>query len=259
MTPVLPAHLNVLWRFVWTSIAFIPLLLLLKIPFKVPRALWGGLTAASLMMGLYQWAFFKGLSTGLAGGGAVLVTTLNPIVTFFMASLIERKKPTRNETIGLLLGGASLIFFLHLWTFDLELFMGKGTLYFLFASLCWSIMTVIGSKLNLNPILMTFYVYLIVTPILVFQFGNALADYHTLPPSYWFHMALLVLLGTLFSTSAYFLGAQALGARRGASFIFIVPVAAAIFATLILKESLPFSTCIGGLLSLAGVYKINKA
>ncbi len=54
------------------------------------------LLMASLLIAVYTYLFFKGLTMGKAGAGGVLVTVLNPIITYAVTLAIARRKPSRN-------------------------------------------------------------------------------------------------------------------------------------------------------------------
>ena len=52
---------------------------------------------------------------------------------------------------------------LRIWQFNFELIFAKHNLYFIIASLLWPALTIVSSKsVKTNPIMFTFYVYLIV-------------------------------------------------------------------------------------------------
>ena len=53
------------------------------------------LIPASILFFIYNISFFMGTYYGYAGKGAVLVTTLNPIITFIIMSFIYKKLKER--------------------------------------------------------------------------------------------------------------------------------------------------------------------
>ena len=57
----------------------------------------------SILFFIYNLAFFKGTHSGLAGKGAILVTTLNPLFTVLIMSIINKKIVTK-EFLGILIG-----------------------------------------------------------------------------------------------------------------------------------------------------------
>ena len=255
----LPAALIVFWRFLFVSALFLPLLILFKIPLKPNKGEWPKMVVISLVMGVYQWLFFEGLKTGLAAEGALIVTTLNPIATFIFTSVLTRKLLKKGEWLGLSLGLSSVLFFLEIWAFDYSLFISKGTVLFMAAASCWALMTVIASRTKTNGLTLTFHMYLWVTPVVLIGHVDKLNLITTLPVNFWVNLGYTVVFGTIFSTSAYVWGAQKLGAKKGSSFAFIVPTSAALFAVLFLGETISIPMIMGGLLSLSGVYILNKS
>ena len=61
------------------------------------------LIPASILFFIYNISFFMGTYYGYAGKGAVLVTTLNPIITFIIMSFIY-KKINRKDIFGIIIG-----------------------------------------------------------------------------------------------------------------------------------------------------------
>ena len=57
----------------------------------------------SIIFYIYNLSFFMGTHYGYAGKGAVLVTTLNPIITFIIMIFIN-KKINRKEIFGIFFG-----------------------------------------------------------------------------------------------------------------------------------------------------------
>src|SRR6188472_4110892 len=64
-------------RFALTFVSLFLILLVIKTPFKVSSKGAVDLIMASLLISVYTYLFFKGLVTGKAGAGGVLVTVLN--------------------------------------------------------------------------------------------------------------------------------------------------------------------------------------
>src|SRR5690349_22269467 len=120
-------------RFGCTFLSLIPLLPLLKTRFVIQKKGLFDLIMAALMISLYTFLFFKGLVTGKAGAGGVLVTVLNPIVSYAIMLIMTRRRPTKNETIGLVLGAIAGIILTKLFT-DPGSMLQAGNIYFLCAS-----------------------------------------------------------------------------------------------------------------------------
>lgn len=61
-----------------------------------------------------------------------------------------------------------------------------------------------------------------------------------------------------FGQGIYFKATSILGAKNASSYILIVPIAAAVFAILILDESLDIFVITGGILSFIAVFILNR-
>ena len=91
----------VFFRFLLGFLSLLPFVLILKKPFPKFYQL-QYIIVPSLLFLIYNIAFFKG-TEHVAGKGAVLVTTLNPLVTVIIMSLINRQIK-KKEVIGVTLG-----------------------------------------------------------------------------------------------------------------------------------------------------------
>jgi len=256
----MPADILIFYRFLFSAVLFLPLLLFKKISLKVPVSLWGILGVCVVLMGVYQWLFFKGVLVGFAGAGGVLVTTLNPILTFVFVSVLTRKKLSIREWMGLSLGLISGFFFLHLWNFSLDQFLHSGTVYFVCAAVCWSTLSVLSTRIKLHPMAYNFYLFSLILPFMLLNLpGSQLGLILNQGPSFWLNMTNMVLFGTVFATTLYFHVNQTLGSKVAASFILLVPLSTALVAYLVLHEVITWTTLVGGTLALSGLIVLNRS
>ena len=253
-----PIQVLVFYRFLLSALAVVPIILYKRLSFKLPPDIWPIVIFSSVLMGLYQWFYFEGVHLGLAGVGGVLVTTLNPLMTFAIEAVIKRKVLEKRELIGLGLGVISAVFFLQLWQFDLAQFWGSGTAYFFLAALTWSMLSIIGQHIKLSPIVYTFYVALLIAPVLLIgSDAHAVFSVFDFGATFWFWMIFLSTLGYGFATTLFFLANQKLGAKTASSFLFLVPTSALLVAFFVLNEPLSIPTIIGGIFALTGVAVLN--
>ena len=252
------ATINTL-RFTIVSFLFLGLLLWQKTSFRISKKDTALIFLSTLIMATYHTLFIKGVSTGLAGSGGVLVTTTNPIITFVLVALLYQKRFQKKEILGLILGLISAILFLKLWQFDLSELAVSGTFHFLTASLLWACTTVLREKIDAPAILYIFYLFL---PIpFMFAFGvspTEIQSLSSLGPLFWGNLLYLSTFGTVFSTTAFFYYAKVKGPKAASSFIFIVPTFAMLIAMIFLREPLVWTTIAGGITALLSVYIINK-
>lgn len=216
--------------------------------------------AAGVLLAAYSYLFFMGLKNGSPGAGGVLVTTLNPIMAYVLGALIDRKLPSKNEAIGLALGSLAGVILLRLWSSTSIL--DSGNIYFLFSAVLWAAMSKFTSKgtrygtstgFSLWQYVITLACLL---PLVDFnEFSAVLSiSYH----AFWFNLFFGAIMVTTVATTMYFYATTRLGAEKASSFIFLVPLAAAVSSWLFLGERILIHTIVGGILGMAAVYMINR-
>lgn len=253
---------KVFLRFFFASIALIPILLKYGITFRLNRnsllfILWNAVSLCS-----YNYFYFKGTQVGLAGIGGVLVTTLNPILTFIFVFMFLKKPITKlKEILGLLIGliGGSVI--MRIWEMNMGLMIQSGNLYYIMASCSWVSVTIASqrSKGQVHFLTFSFWSFIIASFISLFfcepQDLMHIINFNSL---YWSNLLLLSVVVMSFANTLYFFASSKIGALKASSFGFIVPFTAIIFSKIILDEQILFSTILGGMLSIFAVYLINK-
>tara|TARA_B100001971_G_scaffold74249_1_gene68420 strand:+ start:279 stop:1157 length:879 start_codon:yes stop_codon:yes gene_type:complete len=255
------APLMMFWRFVFATLSFAPIVYWTKNSFSINSKSLQFIALNALSMTSYNYFYFKGTQIGLAGAGGVLVTTLNPINTAILASLLYNLPLLKKDIIGMILGfiGGGMI--MEIWKMDMNLLFQSGNIYFILASLSWAAVTIITSRskeiLHFIPYsfwsfgiasLMSLFIALDQPLLTVFQFDWI----------FWLNMMLLAIGAMAFGTTVYFLASVRLGPQKASAFIFTVPVTAMLFAIIFLKEELTISITIGSLLAMFAVYLINK-
>ncbi len=241
-------------------ITMIPILLYLKLDFKINLKAIFLITLASLSLILYSIFFFIGVEHGTAGLGGALVTTLIPINTFVILALLYKKTISLKHSFALTLGAFGVLTMLNIWQFDINEIFSTQNIYFLIASLLWPMLTIISSKsTNTNPLVFTFYLYLISTLIVYVFF----IDIQIIEKSFsfnwifWVNIFSLSVLATTFATSIYFIGIEKLGTKKVSSFIFLVPVSALVLSALFLGEKISFNTLLGTVCTITAIYILN--
>jgi drug/metabolite transporter (DMT)-like permease len=251
----------VLIRYTIVFISFIPIFLFMKAPLTISKKGLTSLIIAGLLLSLYTYLFFYGLKNGLAGAGGVLVTTMNPIMAYGIGLIINRKSPSRNEAIGLVLGSIAGATLLKIWGNSDELF-ASGNIYFLLAAFVWAVMSRITSKASTYGSSMSFTLWMYLATVLIML---PLVDYTALKETlviadgyFWWNIVFSAILATSLATTYYFYATTTLGPEKASSFIFLVPVSAAVSSWLFLNEALQIHTIVGGVLGIAAVYMINR-
>jgi drug/metabolite transporter (DMT)-like permease len=248
-------------RFALTFVSLIVILFVMKEKMFITKNGFFNLTAAAVMISLYTFLFFKGLTVGKPGAGGVLVTVLNPIITYAMTLVWSRRKPTRNEFFGLALGLIAGIILLRLMTEADEIFKA-GNIYFLLASFSWAILTRFTATAARYGSSLTFSLWMYgistVVMFLLSGFGSTQAVFRQADLTFWGNLFFSATITTSLATTFYFVATSKIGASKASSFIFMVPFSAALGSWIFLGEVIELHTVIGGLLGIAAVYILNK-
>ncbi|TGL51081.1 DMT family transporter [Leptospira meyeri] len=258
-----PISVLVFWRFFATFLSVIPLLLVMKIPFllKTGKDYWNVLIGG-IIYTFYNQFFFMGLKNGLPGAGGVLVTTLNPIVTFFIVVLVQKKRISKRQVIGLFFGFIGGLVILQVWKISIDYLLLSGNLFFLLCSFVWAILSLNSQKTgkSMSPVTYSLYVYAVGSVIeLLFCFNDpSFWKVWEEGFSFWASIFYLTVISTTFGTTVYFYAATRLGSEIASSFIFIVPLSAYLSSYLILDEVVQIPVIIGGALAILAVYLINS-
>lgn len=248
-------------RYSIVILSFIPLLLALKVNIKIQRKGLLPLLVSASLLAIYSWLFLRGLQLGLAGAGGVLVTSLNPLFAYSIGLMLNRVFPSIKEAIGLLLGVIAGLILLKVWENGNTILM-SGNVYFLLASFVWATMSKITSKSAQygHSLAFTFWMYVLTSMILFVgvnrpQFVELI---QTADTRFWLNMAYTSIISTSIATTFYFLATVSLGAEKASSFIFLVPLSAALSAWFLLGETIQTNTIAGGILGIMAVYMLNK-
>ena len=259
LTYELPMEVVVFWRFFFMTLAFIPVLIYFKKPLTLDfGALKYALSSAVLNVS-FMFSSFYGIKYGLAGAGSVIITTLSPILTVLVMAVLFRKKLSTMQYFGLLLGlfGGYILLQLH----DVALFFHSANLYFVLCALIWAGVTILSqhSHKHIHPIHYSFIISLVAT---IFMFGYAydapLLSVFEQEWQFWIAMLYLAIFGQTIATTIFFIASGKLGSEKTSSFMFLVPVFALLSASLLLGEPMQLHIIVGGLISMAAVYFINK-
>ncbi len=249
------------YRYIIVVATLLPTVYFLKQGFGLKKTGLLSVLISGILLALYSFSFFKGLKLGSAGAGGVLVTTLNPIMAYTIGIILNKKLPTKNESLGLMFGIIACILLLKIWDKPGALFE-SGNLYFLFAAFSWAVMSKFTSKGTKygSSLGFSFWQYVItllcLLPLMDFTEARAVAQISA--PVFWFNLFFSSAIVTSGATTVFFYTTTRLGAEKASSFLFLVPFAAALSSWVFLGEQLQLNTAIGGLMGMVAVYFINK-
>ncbi|HFU74561.1 MAG TPA: DMT family transporter [Helicobacteraceae bacterium] len=261
LTPELSLEVVSFWRFFIMTLAFISVLIYIKKPITLPLRALPFIISSAILNTLFMIFAFLGVKYGSAGSGGVIITTISPIITFFIIALITKTIMPTRQFIGLflgLIGGAIMFQVSHI---TLEGFFSGAEFYFLLCALVWSGVTILAQKsqVHIHPIHYSFFIAIIATLIL---FMLAL-PYDILAVSsqgvtFWSALLYLGIFGQTVATTIYFIASGKMGSSHTSIYMFLVPIFALIMSYILLNESIEWHVVGGGAISLLALYIIQK-
>lgn len=249
------------YRYVVVIFTLLPMLLFMKIPVKISKKGIPFVLISGVLLGVYSVFMFKGLEKGFAGAGGVLVTTLNPIMAYFISLIIRLQKPTRNEAVGLIFGLLAGCSLLKIWE-NMDVLFQSGNLFFLGSAFIWAVMSRFTAKSSTygSPFAFSLWMYIVNLIILfpLLDFPLLMSNLHLKSMVFWGNVIFGGAIVTSIATTIYFYATSKLGSDKASSFIFLVPFAAAVSSWILLNEKLELHTIVGGVLGISAVYMIQR-
>jgi len=262
-TKVLTLYVNqyeiVFLRVLLSGLFMLPLLLFLKVNFRINLKTVILVLLASAVMIFYSISLFFGVNYGTAGLGGALVTTLIPINTFVILAVLHKKTISLKHSFALILGAFGVLTMLNIWYFDLNQIFSQHNIYFLIASILWPILTIITARAtNTTPLIFNFYIYVCCSVVSAFAIDfNHLARVADYDYIFWINILCLTALSSAFATTTYFIGSEKLGVNKVSSFVFLVPSSALVLSAIFLDEKIDFNTLLGTVCAVVAIYILN--
>ncbi|PHM16674.1 MAG: EamA family transporter [Sulfuricurvum sp. PD_MW2] len=253
------AQVAAFWRYAISFMSIIPVILLLKTPLKTDRQGFVYMVIAGVLTSLFNYLFFAGLSHGNAGYGGTMVTSLAPIITYFLSIIFLGTNVSSRQIGALLIGIVGALILLRV-PFEGFGFLNLDSAYFLGCAFVWALVTVVSQKAAKRAHLMfyTFVVFGITTAInMVFALPHHPFAFSAYDAVFWWTIIFIGVIPGTFSTALYFVSAGKVGAHRTGVFMFIVPVGAIVSSWLVYDEALAISTLIGCLMAFVAVMVFN--
>jgi drug/metabolite transporter (DMT)-like permease len=222
-----------------------------------------------LVLSFLNFMISNGLSTlalqyGISAGLGSIIGAIFPLWLVVIGLFISKEKMPVMAILGLLLGfsGVCIIFYDHLHDF-LDSRFRWGILLSVIATWTWAIATLYTKKqaLNFNPYF-SLGLQMIISGIVLYSFSSATGRavaLHAIPWQSWAAIAYLVIFGSLIAFICYLYALQNLPTEQASIYAYINPIVAVILGSVIFNERLTVYLAIGGLVTLLGVYLVNKA
>lgn len=249
-------------RFILAGPILIVILLLMGKKFPARKLIFkqaiGGFLMCTLGIGIVGWAEVR-----VSSGVAAIICSMMPIWTFFINLVANREeKPTPVILIGLATGitGVILIFSEYLAEFYKPQYLGSIIAIFI-ANLSWAIGTFWTKKKNsgTDPF-MNAGLQMLFGGIFLLPLSLAFDDYSSIRWSseIVFALSYLTLIGSVAAYACYFYAVGNLPITIVSLYAYINPVIAVILGWLVLQEKLNIKIAEAILLTLLGVYLVNK-
>ncbi len=246
------------WRFFIMFISFIPILILMKEPLKLPKKGIKYILGSAFLNIFFMFFAFLGVKHSTAGSGGVIITILSPLFTFILSIFILKQRHNRLQYLGLFIGLLGGIIMLNIHNNEAFNF---GEFYFILASLTWAGITLLAQKshLHINTVHYSFFISVISTVLLFFiSFPYDTAVIFQQDSRFWIALLYLGIFGQTIATTIFMIASGRLGSTRASSYMFLVPLFALLVAYLVLGESIKMHIILGGTISLFAVLLINR-
>lgn len=198
-----------------------------------------------------------------AGLGSIIGATF-PLWMVVIGLFSNKKAIPPKAILGFLLGfaGICVIFYEHLYDFLNASFL-FGIILSLSATWSWAFGTIYTKKhaKSFNPYF-SFGLQMIISGtviLLVCEPTNLSIPLKAIPWQSWAAIGYLVIFSSVLSFIAYLYALQHLSAQQTSVYAYINPVVAVSFGALLFGEKLTIFIAIGGIITLFGVYIINRA
>lgn len=260
LTYSLPLEVVSFWRFFLMIFAFIPVLFFIQKPLTLKKEALKYIIPSAVLNVLFMVFAFLGVQKGFAGSGGVIITTLSPVLTFMLVSLVFKKHPPKMQIIGLVIGFVGGLIMLKVTTLLGDL--NGAEFYFFLCAVVWAMLTLISQQSHtvIHPVHYSFFIAVFATVIFFFialpYEVMAVADEGL---AFWSALLYLAIFGQTIATTIYFIASGKLGSSHASSYMFLVPLFALVTSYFLLGESVELHILIGGAITLFGVYLINRS
>lgn len=221
-----------------------------------------------LVLSFLNFIMSNGLSTWgvkyISAGLGSIMGAIFPLWLVIIGLFISKEKIPQKALLGLLLGfaGVCVIFAEHLEDFFIPDFR-FGIILSLIATWTWAFATLYTKQQanRFNPYF-SLGLQMLISGVSLYAFtgltGNTI-PISTIPWESWASIAYLIIFGSLVAFICYLYALQNLPTEQASIYAYVNPMVAVLCGWLIFNEKVTIFITIGGLVTLLGVYMVNKA
>lgn len=221
-----------------------------------------------LVLALLNFIFSNGLSTWgvkfISAGLASIIGAIFPLWIVVIGLFRGSERIPLKAIAGLVLGfaGVCIIFYEHLEDFLVPDFR-LGIALSLIATWTWALGSLYTKQqaAKFNPYFGLGFQMVLAGAMLfgISTFDPNYLPLQNIPTASWLSIAYLVLFGSLFAFVAYLYALQHLPTEQASIYAYVNPIVAVLLGAVLFEEKLTTLLMMGGLVTLYGVYLVNKA
>ena len=221
-----------------------------------------------IVLSFLNFLLTNGLSTWgvvyISAGLGAIMAAIFPLWIVVIGLFSSKSKIPPKAIIGFITGfaGVCIIFYEHLHDF-LNADFRFGILLSMTATWTWAFGTLYTKKqvANFNPYF-SLGLQMLISGITLLTFSKISGigiPLTTIPWQSWAAIGYLVVFGSVISFIAYLYALQNLSAEQTSVYAYINPIVAVLLGWLLFSEILTSFIAVGGIITLLGVYLVNKA
>jgi drug/metabolite transporter (DMT)-like permease len=222
-----------------------------------------------LILSFLNFMLSNGLSTlalqyKISAGLGAIIGAIFPLWLVVIGFFASKDKIPVVAILGLLLGfgGVCVIFYDHLNEF-LDPQFRWGIMLSVIATWTWAIATLYTKKqaVHFNPYF-GLGLQMVISGVVLYSFSAATGRAVPLTAiawQSWASIAYLVFFGSLIAFVCYLYALQNLPTEQASIYAYINPIVAVILGSIVFDEKLTIYLVVGGLVTLLGVYLVNRA
>ena len=220
-----------------------------------------------IILSILNFVLSNGLSTWgvkyISSGLGAIIGALVPLWVVII-SLFRGEKLVKLAIVGLVVGfaGVCVIFYEHLTDFLIFDFR-FGIIISIISTLTWAFATLYTKKkaASFNPYF-SLGIQMFISSIFLFAYlgatGSAVS-LSTIPVISWVSIGYLVIFGSVLTFIAYIYALQHLPAEINSIYAYINPIIAVLLGAYIFGEPLSLAIAVGGIITLFGLYLVNRS